>query len=146
VQHTSGRRRFLAQESEQQVLGADVVVKQTIGFFGGKAQNVLCRAAERDVRRPIRGTALFELAANHVAREFRLGEDPAREPLALAEQPEEDMLRLNRDGTRLTGFIARKEQHSPRTLGVPLEHIASPQPPRPTAFSSVVPFLPFPPT
>ena len=51
--HEDGRGDgpFFAQDAEQEVLGADVVVQQPIGFFGGKLQHALRFRAERDLDR-----------------------------------------------------------------------------------------------
>ena len=52
-------RALLAQDAEQQVLGADVVVQQPVGFFGRELQHALGFRAERESRprsRPSRGT------------------------------------------------------------------------------------------
>ena len=52
-------RALLAQDAEQQMLGADVVVQQPVGLFGRKLQHPLGFRAERESRprsRPSRGT------------------------------------------------------------------------------------------
>ena len=51
--HQDGRRHraFLAQDAEQQVLGADVVVQQTVGLFSRELQDPLGFRAERDLHR-----------------------------------------------------------------------------------------------
>ena len=58
--HEDGRRHraLFAQDAEQQVFGADVVVQEPIGFFGGVLQHALGFGAERESRprsRPSRG-------------------------------------------------------------------------------------------
>ena len=46
-QDGGGHRPFLAQDAEQQVLGADVVVQQPVSLFGRKLQHALGFGAER---------------------------------------------------------------------------------------------------
>ena len=50
-QDGGGQRPLLAQEAEQQVLGADVVVQQPVGLLGGELQHALGLGAERDLDR-----------------------------------------------------------------------------------------------
>ena len=59
--HEDGRRDrpLFAQDAEQQMLGADVVVQQPVGLFGRELQHALGFRAERESRprsRPSRGT------------------------------------------------------------------------------------------
>ena len=50
-QDRRGDRALFAQDAEQQMLGADVVVEQTVGFFGGELEHALGFGAERDLDR-----------------------------------------------------------------------------------------------
>jgi hypothetical protein len=50
-QDRRGHRALLAQDAEQHVLGADVVVEQAVGFFGGALQHPLGLGAERHLHR-----------------------------------------------------------------------------------------------
>ena len=49
-------------------------------------------------------------------------EEAAGEPLALADQAEQQVLGLNGDTAQLAGFIAGKEENPSRTFRVPFEH------------------------
>ena len=130
--HEDGRRHraLLAQDAQQQVLGADVVVQQAIGLFGRELEHALRLGAERDLDRRrhllAEDGAPFDLLANRFEGEVRPREDPARQPLALADQAEEQVLGFDRNAPELAGFIAREEEDAPRSFGVPLEHPAYP--------------------
>ena len=126
--HEDGRRHraLFAQDAEQQVLGADVVVQQPIGFFGRKLQHALGFGAERnlDRRRDLlaEDRPAFDFLADVLERQVRAREDPAGQPLAFADQPEQQVLGLNRDAAELAGLVAGEEENSPGPFGVPFEH------------------------
>ena len=119
-------RPLLAENPEQQVLGADVVVKQPIGFLGRKLKNPLGFGAERNLDRGrdllAENRASFDFLANVLEGEVRAGEDAACEALALANQPEQQVLGLNRNAAELTSLVTRKEEYSPSPFGIPFEH------------------------
>ena len=46
-----GHRALLAEDAQQQVLGADVIVEETVGFFGGVLQNAFGFGAEGNLDR-----------------------------------------------------------------------------------------------
>ncbi len=121
-----GHRALLAQDAEQQVLGADVVVQQPVGLLGRELQHPLGFGAEGDFDRG--GHLLAEhgppldLLADVVQGQVRAGEDPARQPLAFADQPQQQVLGLDRDAAELAGFVTGEEENSPRPFGVAFEH------------------------
>jgi hypothetical protein len=123
-----GRRdgSLFAQDAEQQVLGADVVVQQPVGLFGRELQDTLGFGAERnlDRRRDLLAEygAPFDFLADRFERQMRAGKDPAREPFALANQAEEQVLGFDRDAAELGRFIPCEEQHAPRPFRVTFEH------------------------
>ena len=94
-----GHRALFAQDAEQQVFGADVVVKQPIGFFRGVLQHALGFGAEGnlDRRRNLlaEDRAAFDVFANVFERQVGSGKDPAREAFALTNQTQEQVLGLN---------------------------------------------------
>ena len=128
--HEDGRRHrpLLAQDAEQQVLGADVVVQQPVGLFGRKLQHPLGFGAERDLDRGrdllAEDRPAFDFLADVLEREVRARENPAGEPLAFANQAEQEVLGLDRDAAELTGLVAGEEENSPGPFGVPFEHPA----------------------
>ena len=126
--HEDGRRDrpLLAQDAQQQVLGADVVVQQPVGFLGGVLQDALGFGAEGDFdrRRDLlaeHGPA-FDFLANAFEREVRAGENAAGQALALANQSEKQVLGLNRDAAELTRLVPREEEHPPRSFRIAFEH------------------------
>ena len=123
-----GDRPLLAQDAEQQVLGADVVVQQAVGFFGRKLQHALGFRAERDLDRGrdllAEHRPAFDFLADVLERQVRAREDPAGEPFALANQAQQEVLGLDRDAAELTGLVAGEEENSPGPFGVPFEHPA----------------------
>ncbi len=48
-QHVGGDAAVLTEQSEQQVLGPDVTVPQSVGFLRGVLQHTLGGSAERDL-------------------------------------------------------------------------------------------------
>jgi hypothetical protein len=75
------------------MLGADVVVQQPIGFFGGKLQHALGFGAERDLHRCgyllAEDRAPFDFLSDVFERQVRPREDTAGEPFALADEAEQ---------------------------------------------------------
>ena len=124
-----GRHRaLLAQDPEQQVLGADVVVQQAIGFFGGKLQHALGFGAERELDRGRHLLAedrpAFDFLADVFERQMGAGKDPAGQAFAFANQTEEQVLGLNGDASELTGLVTGEEEDSSGPFGIPFEHPA----------------------
>ena len=119
-------RALLAQDAEQQVLGADVVVQQPIGFLGRKLQHPLGFGAERDLDRGrdllAEDRAAFDFLADVLQRQVRARENPAGEPLAFPNQAEQQVLGLNGDAAELAGLVSGEEEDSPGPFGVPFEH------------------------
>ena len=124
-----GHRPLLAQDAEEQVFGADVVVQQPIGLFGRRLQHAARLDAERDLdgrghlvaeHRPA-----FDLLADALERQVRAREDAARQALALPNEPEQQVLRLDRDAPQLTGLVATEEQYPSCAFCVPFEHQAA---------------------
>ncbi len=122
-------RALLAEQAEQQVLGPDVVVEETVGLLGGVLEDPLGLAAEGDLDRgrdllAEDGPAL-DVLADAVQRQVGTLEDPAGQTLPFPDQPEQQVLGFNRNAAELTGLIAGEEQNPPCSFGVPLEHPAA---------------------
>ncbi len=123
------RRRdgpLLAQDAQKQVLGADVVVQQPVGFLGGILENALGLGAEGDFDRgrdllAEHGPA-FDLLANALEGEVRARENTAGQTLALANQSEKQVLGLNRDAAELTRLVPREEENPPSSFRITFEH------------------------
>ena len=121
-----GDGALLAQDAEQQVLGADVAVEEPVRFLGGVLEDALGLAAEGDLDR--RRNLLAEdrppldFLPDALEGEVRALENPARQPLAFTDQAEQEVLRLDRDAPELAGFVAREEEDPPRPFCVAFEH------------------------
>ena len=108
------------------MLGADVVVQQPIRFFGRKLQHALGFGAERDLHR--RGNLLaedraaFNLFSDVFEGQVRASENATREPFALANQPQQQVLGLDRYAAELARFVAGEEEHPSGAFSVTFEH------------------------
>ena len=91
--HEDGRRyrALLAEDAQQQVLSADVVVQQPVGLFRGVLQHALGFGTERDLDRGrdlfAEDRAAFDVLADVLEGKMGTGENPARQALALPDQP-----------------------------------------------------------
>jgi len=114
-QHFSRNTADFVQQPEQQVLGAYVLVQQPVGFFGRILQRALAGSAERDLLR-VRDSLAARDATDDVMThivEGALGsrEDAAAKSLALVQDPQEDVLRLNSAGPELADLGAGVEEN-----------------------------------
>src|SRR5207244_2581923 len=122
----SRHRSLFAEDPEEEVLGADVVVEQAVGFFGRKLQHPFGFGAERNLHG--RGDLLpehraaFDFLPDILEREVGPRKNPAGQSLSLADQPEQQVLGLNRNAPELAGFVASEEEYSSSPFGVPFEH------------------------
>ena len=119
-------RALLAEDAEQQVLGADVVVQQPVGFLGGELQDALGLGAERDVDRrrhllPEHGPA-FDFLADALERRCDRAKIRLVRPLPFADQPEQQVLGLDGIAAELAGLVAGEEENPPGSFRVPFEH------------------------
>ena len=124
-----GRHRaLLAQDPEQQVFGADVVVEQAVGLFGRKLQHALRFGAEGELDRGrdllAEHRPAFDFLADIFERQMGAGKNPAGQAFALANQPKKQVLGLNGDASELTGLVTSEEEYSSGSFGVPFEHPA----------------------
>ena len=123
-----GDRALLAQDAEQQMLRADVVVQQPVGFVGRKLQHALRFGAEGNLDRGrhllAEDRAAFDLLADAFERQVRAREDAARQPLALANQAKEQVLGLDGNAAELAGLIAGEEENPSRPFRIAFEHPA----------------------
>ncbi len=129
--HEDGRRDrpLFPQDAEQEVLGADVVVQQTVRLFGGELQYALGFRTERNFHRGgnlfAENGPAFDFFANVFEGQVRAREDAARKTFPFANQPKEKMLGLNGDAAELAGLVSGEEEYSPSPFGVPFEHPAT---------------------
>ena len=125
VQNFRGEALLLAQQAQQQVLGADVLVIQPLGLLGAIRQHALALVAQRQIHRS--GNLLadrgvpFDLLADGLHRGVR-PQEPVRQRLVLAQQAEQQMLGLDVGTAELAGLVPGEEDHPSRFLRVTLKH------------------------
>src|SRR6266481_3788514 len=108
------------------MLGANMFVAQTLGFFSGVSQHALAFIAERKIhgRRdllPDRGVS-FDLLANGFDRSMRTQES-VRQCFIFAQQAQQEVLRFYIRRPELARLIAREEDHASGLFCIPLEHV-----------------------
>ena len=123
------RRRdgaLFAQDAEQQVLGPDVVVQETVRFLGRELEDALGFRAEGNLDRGrdllAEHRAPFDFLADAFEGQVRPREDAARQPLALADQSQQEVLGLDGNAAELTRFVPREEEYAARSFRVAFEH------------------------
>ena len=94
-EHLGGDALALADEAEQDVLGADVVVAELQRLAQRQLEHLLGARRERDVaarRRPTLADDLLDLVAHGLERDAERLERLGRDAFALVDQAEEDVL------------------------------------------------------
>ena len=130
-QHLGGDALALADQAEQDVLGADVVVTELQGLPQRQLEDLLGARSEGDVP----GGCLLALAGDlpDVLAD-RLQADPQRlkglggDALALADQAEQDVLGADVVVVEHPGLFLSQDHNPPRPVGEPLEHLVAPSP------------------
>ncbi len=125
VQNLGGEALLLAQQPEQQVLGADVLVVEPLGLLGAVGQNALALVAERQIHRGGNLLANRGVRFNLLANRFDGGvrpQEPVRQRLVFAQQPEQQVLGLDVGAAELAGLVPREEDHPSRLFRVSFKH------------------------
>ncbi len=105
----AGHAAVDAEQPDQEMLGADVGVHHRLGLVGGVREDLLGFLGERELGR--RGDALHEdpialdLPADVLRLHVEAGEDLLDDVLALAEDPEQEVLRLDDLRAELGGLV-----------------------------------------
>ena len=91
MQNLRGKALFFPQQTQQQMLGADVPVRQPLRFFGGIGQHALAFIAQRKIDRgrdllPNRGVS-FDLLADGLDRGVR-AQEPIGQGFVFAQESE----------------------------------------------------------
>ena len=112
MQDFGGEALLFAQQAQQQMLGADVLVVQPLGFFGAIGQHALALMAERQIHGggnllANRGVS-FDLLANRFHRGVRT-QEPVGQRLVFAQQPEQQVFGLDVRAAELAGLVPREE-------------------------------------
>src|SRR5258708_7109561 len=115
MQDLGGETLLFTQQAEQQMLGPDVLVAQTLGFFRAIGQHALALMAEREIHRSgnllSNGGVGFDLLPDGLNGGVR-AQEPVGERLVLAQQSQQKMLGLNIGAAELAGLVAREEDDS----------------------------------
>ena len=120
AKHFSSRSR-----PEQQMLGADVLVAQPLGFFRAIGQHALALMAQRQIDRSGNLLADGGVAFDLLADGFDGGvgaQEPVRQRFVLAQQAEQQVLGFDVGTAELAGLVSREEDHSPRLLRITFKH------------------------
>jgi hypothetical protein len=127
-QDAGGHRPLLAQDAEQEVLGPNIVVQQTVRFFGGELQHAFRLRAEGDLDRGrnllAEDGASFDFLADIFKGQMRAREDAAGQSLPFANQSEKQVLGLDGDAAELAGLVSGKEENPSRPFRIAFEHPA----------------------
>ena len=129
LQHLRGDTLALADEPEQDVLGADVVVAELQRLAQRQLQDLLGARGEGDVAGG-RGLALaddlLDLLADALQRDAQRLQGLGRDTLTLVDQPEQDVLGADVVVVEHPRFFLREHDHSAGPVGEPLEHLLPP--------------------
>ena len=130
-EHLGGDALALADQAEQDVLGADVVVTELQRLPQRQLQDLLGARSEGDVP----GRSLLALAGDPPdVLADRLQADPQRlqrpggDAVALADQAEQDVLGADVVVAEHPGLFLSQDRNPPRPVGEPLEHLVAPSP------------------
>src|ERR1022692_751115 len=125
VPDLGGEAFLFAQQAQQQVLGADVLVIEALGLFGAIGQDALAFVAQRQIHGGgnlfANGGMAFDLLANGFDGRVR-PQEAVGKGLVLAQQAQEQMLGFNIRTAELAGLIAGEKDHPPGLLRITFKH------------------------
>ena len=125
VQDLGGEALLLAQQAQQQVLGADVLVVQAFGLFRAIGQHALAFVAQRQIHRSgnlfANGGVAFDLLANGFHRGVR-PQKTVGQRLVLAQQTQQQMLGFNIRAAELAGLVAGEKDYPPGLFRITFKH------------------------
>jgi hypothetical protein len=133
-QHLGGDALALADEAEQDVLGADVVVAELQGLAQRQLEDLLGARREGDVtgRRLLAlPDDLLDLLAHRLEGDAERLERLRRDALTLVDEAEQDVLRADVVVVEHPGLFLRQDDNPASPVGEPLEHQHSPHPEQP---------------
>ena len=107
------------------MFGADVLVAETLGFFRGESQDAFALLAERHFHGGgntfADGDPRFDFLANRFDRAVR-PQEPVRQSLILAQQAEQQVLRLDERTAVLARLVASEKYYASSLLCVAFKH------------------------
>ena len=124
-EHLGGDAFALADQAEQDVLGADVVVAELQRLAQRQLEDLLRPRRERDVAaRGLLALAddLLDLLADRLERDAERLERLGGDAFALVDQAEQDVLGADVVVVEHPGFFLSQDDDPPRAVGEPLEH------------------------
>ena len=129
LQDFRGKAFFFAQQAKEQMLGADVLVAEALGLFGGIGKHALALVRKRQVNGGgdffADGSVRFNLLADRVHRGVR-AQEAVGQRLIFAQEAKQQVLGLDIRRAELAGLIPREEDHAPCLLRIAFEHVFSP--------------------
>src|ERR1700730_4419890 len=128
-EHLTGYSLALADQAEQDVLGADVIVAELERLTQRQLQHLLGPGSERDVpRRRLLAPAnnLPDLLAHRLQVEAQRLQRVGGNALALMEESEQDVLGADVVVVQQPGLFLSQDHDPPRPVGKPLEHLTPP--------------------
>ena len=128
-QHLGGDALALADQAEQDVLGADVVVAELQRLAQRELEDLLGARRERDVpARRLLALAddLLDLRADGLQRDAEALQSLGGDALTLVDQTQEDVLGADVVVAEHPGFFLRQDDHPAGSVCEPLEHVIAP--------------------
>jgi hypothetical protein len=125
-QHLGGHALTLADQAQQDVLGADVVVAQLLGLPRGQLEHLLGTRGERDVPgRHLLALAddLLDLLPHCLQADAKRLQDFRGHALTLMDQAQQDVLGADVVVVQHPGLFLRQHHNPPRPIGKLLKHL-----------------------
>ena len=125
-EHLGGDALALADQAEQDVLGADVVVAELQRFAQRQLEHLLGAGGERDVARRRRAALaddLFDLAAHGLERDAEALQRLRSDPFAFVDQAEQDVLGADVAVVQQPGFLLSEHHDPPGPIGEAFKHV-----------------------
>ena len=126
-EHLGGDALALADEAEQDVLGADVVVAELQRLAQRELEHLLGAGRERDVagrRRAALADDLLDLVADRLERDAQRLERLRRDAFALVDQAEQDVLGADVAVVQQACFLLSEDHDPASPVGEAFEHVS----------------------
>ena len=128
MQDLGGEALLITQQSQQKMLGSNVLVRKALSLLGSVSQNPPALVAQREIDRGREllpdSNVSFNLLADGLDRGIRTQEPVGEKSFVFAQKSQQQVLRLYVRRTELTGLVARKEDDASCFLRVVFEHIS----------------------